>query len=443
MIHAARMTRLSDRWRALHGSVLWTQISSFSVRLIDLPSRYAFHLLVAAQLGVAAAGGFYIAFSIMMLVASLGRCGLDRALTRAVARSIALDDPGSARRSVVGAFRIAVPLSLATTVALAAIARPIAVHLLAKPDLAWPLTLGAATVLPLTIGVVAGGALAGLHRMQLSLMVYSWLWPALFCLAALVIPLDIQRALMLVAAATAVNAVIALVLLARALPPAEPARAPPEPLMAMGIALFSTEVVQLLLGYAPVVVLGIVASNREVGLYALAWRIALAINLLIATVAAISAPRFAALHATGDQLALRRASGQAIAFVAALAIVPVMVMLAFPVRLLGLVGHGFEAAAPTLRLLLIGQLAAVLCTASAELLGMTDHAATLRRINLATLAFLAATLALLGSRWGSEGAALATSLTIAVNGLATSLAVRRHLGFVPLAAAASLWRPAP
>ena len=70
----------------------------------------------------------------------------------------------------------------------------------------------------------------------------------------------------------------------------------------------------------------------------------------------------------------------------------------------------------------------------AELLGMTDHAATLRRINLVTLAAMPLVLLPLAAIAGSAGAALATSLTIAGNALATSIAVRRCLGFVPVLA---------
>jgi len=422
------------RWRAFRGGVLWTQLMAFGVRLIDLPSRYAFHLIVAAALGVAASGGFYIVFSAAMLVAGFGRLGLDRSLTRAVARAVERGDTGAARAAIARAFRTAVPLAAAVSGALLILAQPVAAHLLARADLATPLAFGAAAVLPLTIGVIAGGALAGLHRLGLSLMVYSWLWPALFCVAALVVPLDIARAMLLVAGATALNAVVAVVLLARHLPPAAPALAAPEPLLATGVALFSSEIVQLLLGYAPALVLGIVASDSDVGLYALAWRFALAINLVITTIAAISAPRFAALHARADRAALRRASGAAIGIVAALSILPVTAMLVAPRALLALVGTGFEAAAPTLRWMVVGQAFAILSAGSAELLGMTDHARTLQRINLATLALLVVLLAVLGARFGSEGAAVATSLTIAASSVAMAAAIRHHLGFVPLAA---------
>lgn len=427
------MTTLATRWRTLRGGVLWAQLAGMGVRLIDIPSRYAFHLLVAAKLGVAAAGGFYIVFSATMLAAGFGRVGVDRALTRAVARAIEHGNPGAARAAVASALRIAVLLSLATTAMLLALAVPVARHILGKPDLAGPLAIGALVVLPLTIGVIAGGALAGLQRLNASLMIYSWLWPLTFCLAALAVPLDIERALALVVGATAINAIVGTILLYRWLPRGE-AQAPVEPLLSTGLSLFSSEFVQLLLGYAPTLVLGIVASDAAVGLYAVAWRLALIVNLLVTTVATLSAPRFAALYARSDGAALQRASAQAVGFAAVLAVVPIAAMLAFPGALLGLVGAGFADAATTLRLLMIGQGIAVACTASAELLGMTAHAGTLRRINLATLAAMPVVLVPLAMIGGSAGAALATSLTIAANGIATTIAIRRHLGFVPLLA---------
>ncbi|MEH3106992.1 MAG: oligosaccharide flippase family protein [Sphingomonas fennica] len=423
-------------FRRLRDGFVGRSLAGTSIRLIDVPSRYGFHLIVAVGLGVVEAGSFYIVFSAMMLLAGLGRLGIDRSLTRVVARALAQDRPGAARAAIGRAFRIAGAMSAVTIVAMAAGAGPVAVHLLKKPDLAWPLAVSSVTILPLTIGIVAAGALSGLNRILLSQMIYTWLWPAIFCVPALFLPIDLLSAILLVAASVTVSAAIGIVLTLRHLPPAAPGEPPAEPetLVATGLSLFTSEMIQLLLSYAPAFVLGILSTDAAVGRYALAWRMALGVNLLVATIGFFAAPRFAAFYARGDMDGLRKMAAQSIAMSAALSVVPTLIALVVAVPLLDLFGPGYAEAATTLRILLIGQMFAIAATATTELLGMTGFAHTLRHVNLLSLLVLGVGLAALSPPFGSEGAAMATALTIAVNGIATTVGVRRNLGFWPQAA---------
>src|ERR1700761_4830185 len=162
-------------------SLLRGSLVSVSVRLLDLPSRYGFHLLVAARLGVEKTGDFYIVFSLMTLLAGLGRIGIDKAMTRQVAVARAENRPGDVRRILGrGYLQIACASGLVAAI-LALAAHPLAVWILKKPELAVPIMLGALSIVPQNLSTAAGGGLAGLKRVGFSQMVYSWLWPALFC----------------------------------------------------------------------------------------------------------------------------------------------------------------------------------------------------------------------------------------------------------------------
>jgi O-antigen/teichoic acid export membrane protein len=263
-------------------------------------------------------------------------------------------------------------------------------------------------------------------------MVYSWLWPALFCLMSLVFGITFPAVLVLIAASFLLAAAIGWGILARilaSLPPG-PARAP-APLLRPGLSLFTQELIQLLIASAPAIILGMVADNRQVGLFALAWRIALLINVVVAAVAGMAAPKFAELFALSDRAGLRRASAQAIALALAVAALPLAVMLIAPTPLLAMFGSAFGQGATTLRILALGQLAAAACTALPELLGMTAHLSSLRRINALALVVLLVATPPLASLFGAEGAAAATALTIAVNGGAAAWAVHRHLAIWP------------
>lgn len=418
------MDRAADR-RLLRGSLV-----SVGVRLLDLPSRYGFHLLVAARLGVAQTGDFYIVFSLMTLLSGLGRVGIDKAMTRQVAVARAEGRPGDVRRILGRGYMQIFCASALVSAALALAAHPLAVMILGKPELAGPIMLGALSIVPQNLSTAAGGGLAGLKRIGFSQMIYSWLWPALFCGLTWLTAGDIAETVLLIAFCFAAAAIAGTLLVLRFADPSAPG-APPPPLLRPGLSLFTLELTQLSISSGPALILGMVADSSRVGLFALAWRIALLTNVLISGIAGMASPTFAELHAAGDRAGLARAAGHAVKLGLGLTVAPVLVMLAVPGTLLGLLGHGFSDGALTLRILAVGQLGAACFTALPELLGMTGHLADLRRVNMAALAALLAGCALLSPVWFNDGAALAAALAILVNGIGAARAVRRTLGFVP------------
>jgi O-antigen/teichoic acid export membrane protein len=315
---------------------------------------------------------------------------------------------------------------------------------LKKPDLAWPLVLGSLVFVPQNVGGAFAGALAGLQRVGLSQMIYSWLWPAIFCVVAIPLQLlgvlNVAHALMLIAASFALTALVGAVLLKRALavvPAGSVSASDAAHLVKPGLSLFALEFTKLLITSAPAIVLGIVATSRETGLFSLAWRLALVVNLLISGVTGMAAPRFASLYARHDIEGLQRSAAQAVGIVLCLALPFTACMLVFPERLLALFGAGYGAGASALRVLALGQLAAACFTAMPELLGMTAHTSVLYRINIYSVAVLLIGLAVLAPLGGGVGAAAAASLALAVNGAIAAWAAHRLLGVAPLAA---LWR---
>ena len=405
-----------------------------STRLLDLPTRYGFHFLIAARLPIAEVGAFYIVFSVMTLASGFGRFGVDRSVTREVAAALGRDRPHSARNVIWHGFRSMLLFSGIITALLMLASRPIAIYILHKPALAWPLALGAITILPQNVANAAAGALAGLGRVATSQMIYQWLWPGLFCVAALSLPLTLNVTLLLIVACLAVDAVVGVALMIRLLPEVHPEAVTMEQpsLFKLGIQLFSLELLQLAITTAPPFVLGIVAATTEVGRYALAWRIVLMLNLLVSAMGAIAAPQFARASAKGDSAALRRVASQSVAFCSGLSIFPAILLAINPALFLSRFGAAYAPAAPVLRVLLLGQIFLILSTAVPELLGMTGHANTLLKINGASLLVLLAGLSVLPSRFASLGAAAATALTMIVSALAVSYAARRDLGIVPI-----------
>lgn len=413
---------------------------SLGVRLLDLPSRYGFHLLIAAMLGVVETGNFYIVFSTMVALAGFGRLGIDQALTRQIAMDIASGRTGAVRPAIRRALWLVLLASAGVSALLGTLAVAFAHDVLKKPELAWPLALGALSFIPQNLGAAVAGALAGLQRVGCSQMIYSWLWPAIFCAVAIPLGLmgglSVASALILIAASFTLAALVGAFLLKRFLSSVPGAQTPPvEPphFLKAGLPLFTLEFTKLLITSAPAIVLGIVASSRETGLFALAWRLALVVNLLISGVTGMAAPKFASLYARHDRQGLDKSAAQAAGLVLCLALPLTACMLLVPGHLLALFGPGYGGGAAALRVLALGQIAAACFTAMPELLGMTAHTSVLYRINVYSVAILLIGLAVLAPLGGSVGAATAATLAIAANGALAAWAAQRLLGVFPLA----------
>jgi O-antigen/teichoic acid export membrane protein len=419
-------------------SSIWRSAASIlGTRAIDLPCRYGFHLLVAWKLGLVPAGAFYIGFSFLTLAAGLGRLGVDRALTREVARAMAEGRAAQARAVTVRGLLIIGGLSTASAALMAGLAPVFAAHLLGNAALARPIMLGAGTIVPLCLSAGIAGALAGLGRISTSQMIYSWLWPGLFCLLAIGIPLTLDRAMILIVVATTMTAMIAAALLWRLFPAPSLATAKVatrRELMTLSLSLFTTEIIQLLMAALPALVLGATVDEAAVGAYALAWRVSLIFNLLVVAIAAMASPRYAAHWVHGDTPAIRRTAADSVALVLGTGLVPLVVLAIGAPWILALFGHGFDSGTTTLRLLLLGQFVLMITATTPELLGMTGHERAISRANTwSGVIFVPALYGL--SRWfGADGAALATVVVAVVNASAASLLARRWLGFSPAGA---------
>lgn len=424
-----------DQVRADRLGSLTRTLATASTRLLDLPTRYGFHFLIAARLAIADVGAFYIVFSVMTLASGFGRTGVDRAVTREVAAALGCDLPGTARKIVRRGFLLSLLNSAIIAALLALLARPIAVYVLHKPALAVPMALGALSILPQNLANAAAGALAGLGRIATSQMIYQWMWPGLFCICALVFQLTVNRTLMLIVACMSLSAALGTTLLYKTLPVphVEPASAAsPASLTKLGAQLFSTELLQLAISSAPPFVLGIVASTVEVGRYALAWRIVLMLNLLVSAMAAIAMPQFARASAKGDTATLRQVAQSTVGICVTLSALPTLLLAINPGLFLNRFGSAYAPAAPALRILLLGQASLILCAAVPELLGMTGHARSLLKANAVALLALAIGLAVITPHRGDAGAATATAIAMMVNALLVTVAAKRKLGLLPI-----------
>lgn len=199
----------------------------------------------------------------------------------------------------------------------------------------------------------------------------------------------------------------------RNLPRAKPIYEPRR-LLSFSLPLMAAGFIYVLIGKIDVLMVGGLSTNEEVGIYSTATRTSLLLLLVLMAVNQITAPTMSGLYASdrhGDLAVLFRQITQ---WVLILSLPMVIVTLLLPEDILGIFGGGFRAGGLALSILALGQVVNLMTGPVQRLMEMTGR-------QYAVLGALGGVILLdvlfnwlLIPRYGSSGAATATSLSLII-----------------------------
>lgn len=405
---------------------------SLGARALEAAAKFGLYALTARLIGGADAGRFFLALSVIHIVSTVARLGLERPLTRHVAGELAVGDAGAAARAALTGCLTVVAASVLAALGLAAAAPWLAGTALGHREMVPVLMLAALTVPVQNLAYALAYVLIGLERGAAAQLVMNALAPALTLVALVLGADDLDRLMGVYAGSFGVCAVLGLGLaLGDRQWRARPARdvgSPPLPSLWRGAApLWLVEISQAALLSVPVLVLGVFASPAAVSVFSICSRLSMLVTTVVLSLGALSAPAFARHHRLGDWSALRDAVATnrrtTILFCA-----PLIVAMALGgEHLLSLLGVPATAGLPVLLILLVGQLVFCLLPSRDLVLAMAGQGHVLRRLSLWQLAFCAALCLALIPPFGAIGASLA-SATIWIGGaVALAITARRRL----------------
>jgi O-antigen/teichoic acid export membrane protein len=408
--------------------------SALAMKLLAAALGFAFNLLLSRTLGANGAGIFFLALMVATIAAVLARLGLDNALLRHLAASVAEVRWDDARAYLSLALCAAGLVSLVATTAVLLLAPVLAARLFSDAALLTPLQMMALAILPLALIQLLGQALRALKRIAASQFVLGVCVPLLTL--ALLVPLARSHGI-----AGAVLAQVLACFLTLALGiglwrhyalrgPRSAWRSVAATLRTSSQPLFLAAMLQLIMAWAATFFLGLHANSEAVGVYNVALRAAVLIGFVLMAVNSISAPKFAALHQRRDHAGLI-AAAHAAATLAALAAAPIaLVMLLAPGFVMSLFGPEFSAGSTALVILALGQYLNVATGSVGNLLMMCGLEKAMRNTTMLAVVVSLTLCVLLIPAWGATGAAIATAAGMVAQNLAAAYVVWKRLGFV-------------
>lgn len=181
------------------------------------------------------------------------------------------------------------------------------------------------------------------------------------------------------------------------------------------------------------IMLGSLKGAYEVGIYAIASRAAELTALAMSATNTVLAPKIAQLYHAGEFATMRRLVHGAMRRVMAVSLpLGVILFVGAGWLLTWFYGPRFAAGATVMRILIVAQVLVVGSGPLGTVLNMTGHTRANTHNMIIAVAMNIGLNLLLIPRFGANGAAVATAVSLVVSRLLLSYQVRRHLGVQPL-----------
>ncbi len=329
-------------------------IGVFVVRAIGMLLLFTMHTIIARDLGSEGYGIFSFALSIAAVAGVVAPLGWPTALVRLIAEY---------RRShswslMRGAMNSATRTALAGAVIISGVI--LVVSVLVEGERGISLFFSALLV-PLSAFIaLRRKVLIAFRRPFQSIIPDELLLPALVIAVCLIVGVsDAQSTLSIYLALLTLVTLVSGGLAQRAYQ-AEIPRAKPEyrlrKWMSLALPMAFSGVSQIMVNRLDIVILGVIATPSEVGVYAAATRFASLLAFGLGAVAVVVPPMLAAAYTSGSRSDFQAVMRKSSLFSGSIAVFTGLPLLLWPQYLLGLFGAGYASASDLLRVLAVGQI---------------------------------------------------------------------------------------
>jgi O-antigen/teichoic acid export membrane protein len=432
---------------------LWDLLRSssivFALKVAGAGLAFAFNVVLARLLGADGAGVYFLSLTVLTIGSIIGRLGLDEVFVRRVAAD---SDQGRWGR-VRGVHRTGMALATGLACVVAAVlffsAPWIARYGFSNPDLTAPIAMMALAVVPLVLSRLYSQILKALKKIVAFTLIQKQgiLIPGLSIVGTYLLcgwlGWGVEGAIWAFVGSAVVATLVGVYVWWKAVPSGsasvEDSSAPDAEetksvsigsLTRPSIPLFWVETLGFLRNEAGLLLLGVWATEAEVGIYGTALRIALLTSFILVAINSIVSPQIASLYESGSREELDRVARYAVKISTLLATPPLLVFVLVPDFVLSLFGSEFTAGTVPLIILAIAQFLNVSTGPVGYLLIMTGREKQMRNVDLvATSVGMALYLTLIPS-YGAAGAAVAYGTAISVRYLGSAFIVARSLNIM-------------
>lgn len=401
---------------------------------------FLFSLILARNLGASDTGIYYLAVTIITVLVTISRLGLDTTITRFTSTYLSQNKWSK----INSLYRLSIMLTLAVSCCLcfiiAIFSNHIAIYIFEQATLSTPLAIIAISGPFFCLYWLHSYFFQGTKNMiGFQVFQYAGLSILMFCgilIAKYILgyeSLDAIFAVKLYVLSSVILAVIALIIwLKNKNTTLKVSITNTSEIYSSAKPLFGVALLGLIINFFGSLALGYFCPPEEVGIYNIALRIATLCSLVLAATNGFVFPKFATYYAQGNLKALARLSVLSTRFMLLLSIPFIVPMLIFPSLILQQFGSEFIEGKWILVILALGQLFNVATGSVGGLLNMSGNENVTLRINVISALIIVLMSLVLIPLYGAVGASLASALGIVVQMTLMTMKVKQILGFAPM-----------
>jgi O-antigen/teichoic acid export membrane protein len=399
----------------------------------------ASNILLSRILGPTGLGRYQLGYVLVQLVASFCILGLDKSLMRYFPL-LETKGIGGRRLLFIQGTGVVVAISAAFSAALLLLAPVLARSYFHSPDMNGVVRMFCLCLPFFALARFLAGATSAIKRADFGSQITNILTPALF-LAALVVVAVTQTGVYGAIVGRSVSMLVAAVALLWFLLWHLPKEgdSPGEAgyfkgYLRLSLPLFFVGLGYLLLGQMDTIMLGHFVGERDVGVYSVAVRISAFVLLGLEIILPIVGPFWAQFAETSDLSSTRALFGTVTKWIAQAGLIIFAFIVVFRLELLRVFGKGFEPGATVVWILCLGQLANAVTGPTGQLLSMTgrQRLEVMNTVGMVGVNFFLNLFLI--PRFGINGAAIATGLSIASINLIKAMQVYFLYGLQPYTA---------
>lgn len=411
-------------------------VVAYVLKIAGVGLAFLFQITIARYLGASGAGIYFLALTIITLVATVSRLGMDNSVTRFVAAHASEQNWAKVKGVVRHAIFIGFVTSAVTSMALFFSAQWLVNSFFNKPELATPLKLMSLVIVPLALMMLFSTALQGLKRTRDALIMQSVLTPLLSCIFLLILAplLGVSGAVLAYGIGVTCTLIFGYWMWRKAQEnwkQSTPVFSRRE-LFVTSFPLLGSVILQQIMQALPLLLLGVWGSSADVGVFGTAQRTAAMVSLGLIAANSIVAPKLAALYHRNDIAGLSAVANHGTLLMFWMSVPALLPFLFFPQWVMGLFGSAFASGWILLVIMALGQLVNVLSNSIGFLLVMTGNQKKYLVSNIIAAAIGATLSILLIPIYGATGAAFAVAIPLALVNLLGARYVWRTMGVITI-----------
>jgi len=407
--------------------------TAFTLKIIGLLFGYIFTLLIARMYGADTLGVFALSITVLTVFSVVGRLGFDTGLVRFVAEYSSQGKPESLKEVYIKSLKIVIPVCILLTLLLFLSAPLLAKHLFNKETLSLYFRISSFAILPLVLIVLHSSSLRGLKKIREYSVLQDVTIPfiSILLLASSLLVSNDERIPLLVHVLSLIIVFVFSCLVwlknANITSYSHSNNIRLSTMLSVSLPMLLSQSSFLILEWTDTIMLGILRTGFEIGIYSVAMKISMLTSITLFSINSIAAPKFAEFYKKGDRESLEKIIHQSTKFIFWSASSIILVIFIFPSFILAIFGEEFKTALYALLILTFGQFINAISGSVGYILQMTGKQKVFQYIVLTAAVMNIGLNALLIPRYGINGAAVASMLSMAFWNMSSVMFVKKHL----------------